>query len=176
MEGSGSMERFPQFVYYLWYPGVLGSMLYDLLQGPGDDHRIYIGRLLVTIVYSVDYIHLFHDLPTTTEKLGSRAPILDGLIALGFGLAAASLERAPGVACILLVSLCIAFLGYYSVRSAPYFWSIVSILALVLATLAAVYWLTSSPLNAFLSAMGVFAGLYIAFCFWVYPLLMLREA
>ena len=147
METPGSTKRFSQFVYYLWYPGVLGSMLYDLLQGPGDDHRIYLGRLLVTFVYSVDYVHLFHDLPTTTEKLGPQAPILDGLIALGFGLAAASLERAPGEACFLLIVLSIAFLGYYSVRPAFYLWSVVPILALVLATLGTVYVLTTSPLN-----------------------------
>jgi len=174
LEELGRLGRLPQFVYYLWYPGILGSMLYDLFQGPGSDHRTYAARLLVTVVYSVDYVHLFHDLPETTSKLDGLAPVLDGLIALGFGMSAALLEKSPGWSCVALVCISCAFILYYSVRAGRYLWWVVSILAIVLTTLGAVFSSTHSLLGAFLWAMTVFASLYVVYCFVIYPRLLTR--
>ena len=172
MKVSETPKRIWRFVYHLWYPGVLGSMLYDLLQGPGDNYQVYFGRLLVAIVYSVDYVHLFHDLSETTQELGFQAPVLDFLIALGFGLSASFLDTIPSLSCLAIGALAILFMLYYSVRSAPYFWWVVRILGIVGAALLGVYWFTASPLSAFLYAMVVFASLYVVFCFWVYPKLV----
>lgn len=172
--GRRPLERLPQFVYYLWYPGVLGSMLYDVLQGPGDNHPVYAARLLVAFVYSVDYVHLFHDLPDTTRKLGPQAPILDGVIALGFGLAASSLEREPAFSCLLLVALSIPFVMYYWSRPRHLRW-VVALLVSVIATLLLVLIATSSPLSAFLCAIGVFAAFYASYCFLFYPRLTAGE-
>jgi len=72
-------------VYNLLYPAILGSMLYDLFSPSVLEKWRFMSKILIALLYTVDYLHLYNDLnilPRLRSKTFSIA--LDGIIALTF--------------------------------------------------------------------------------------------
>jgi hypothetical protein len=74
------------FVYDLLYPGILGSMLYDvseLLRGSPGPIWFKVARSCIVLLYVMDYLHLQRDLRPADGRVGARV-IIDALIPLFF--------------------------------------------------------------------------------------------
>jgi len=97
------------FIYNLIYPAILGSMLYDLFSFPVNDKWIYASQIVLVLIYSLDYLHLYHDLkPPLIQAVKMFDIIVDGVIAFAFRLVFAALSHtwlhvAPTVLAVILL-------------------------------------------------------------------------
>ena len=74
------------FVYSLFYPGVLGSMIFDLFDPLREESYTQIALFSIAGLFAVDYIHLRYNIcvhPENKENSDSR-PLIDAAIALFF--------------------------------------------------------------------------------------------
>lgn len=55
-------DAWQTLIYQLLYPGILGSMLYSLLEYRFERFSLYVAEILVVIFYCLDYLHLYMDL------------------------------------------------------------------------------------------------------------------
>jgi hypothetical protein len=89
-------EKWNELIYTLIYPGFLGSMIYELFPLTKDDFFTLkyftlptILKLLITIFYSVDFLHLYSDMhKAVPESKRSKTYLYcDILVSLSFFLA-----------------------------------------------------------------------------------------
>jgi len=88
-------EAWKEFIYTLLYPGILGSMIYDvseLLRGTRTLDWFDSTRFLIVILYIVDYMHMSFDLCPNIKKR-NKWFIVDALLPLLFGIIYWSMTR-----------------------------------------------------------------------------------
>jgi hypothetical protein len=72
------------FIYNLWYPAILGSMLYSVadfrLHQLADGY--YAFRLLILVFYCVDYLHLYQDVRGKPGEQSARELVSDVVLAV----------------------------------------------------------------------------------------------
>lgn len=69
-------------MYRLFYPGVLGSMIFDIADPLRPFQLARIGLLSIAIAFIVDFLHMTVDL--NAEESDEAKPFLDGAIAFSF--------------------------------------------------------------------------------------------
>lgn len=78
-------------MYRLFYPGVLGSMIFDIAEPLRPFQLARIGLLSIAIAFIVDSLHMTVDL--NAEESDEAKPFLDGAIAFSFCFAYFALTR-----------------------------------------------------------------------------------
>lgn len=68
-----SKKHWDDFIYGLLYPGFVGSMIYELFLQSNDDAKEYwtlatVIKMIITLFYSVDYLHLYGDMHKTVDE------------------------------------------------------------------------------------------------------------
>jgi hypothetical protein len=100
------------FTYNLLYPGILGSMLYDLIEGfrhPSFDWFL-ITRITLVSLYVLDYLHAYFDLGENRTQKRALSIAIDAALPLLFGYSYWSMTReglrATGI-CLFIASVII---------------------------------------------------------------------
>lgn len=96
-EKNKSMSKenaFSRLAYQLIYPGVLGSMLFDLADPFRDPSLIWLCTLLIALCFIVDYLHLTLNLLPEGSAPHSFQPFMDIIIALLFCVSYFAIARA----------------------------------------------------------------------------------
>jgi len=133
---SGEKLAWPQFVYNLLYPAILGSMLYDVLKEAFYLEAFGVAKLLVIAFYCLDYLHLHSHLKTNMpESTTIPRMLIDSAIAVLIGVAywQVSFEGFDrSMYCLLAVSILIlAYPLPRYLRTWPYYGSNTVLLLLV---------------------------------------------
>ena len=103
-------EAWDDLVYNLLYPGVLGSMIYDIagfLRASQAFDWFAITKVLIVVLYATDYLHLRFDLKPARVASGEWA-FLDAIIALLFAAGSLSMSRENLVGlfvCLVIITL-----------------------------------------------------------------------
>ena len=102
------------FVYTLLYPGVLGSMLYEVLQPGAWDRPVRWIELAVVVLYCLDYLHLRSHLQglDPIKSADITDALLDTAIAIIFGVAFHSVSNSLPFACGCLAGMATLALIY----------------------------------------------------------------
>jgi hypothetical protein len=79
---TSNFEKWRDLVYNLVYPGILGSMLFDIADPLRDYHPARWGLYFIVLLFVTDYWHLKHHLSNVIVHAGLI--ILDFAIVIGF--------------------------------------------------------------------------------------------
>ncbi len=153
------------FVYQLLYPAILGSMLYDIFTWTIIDWA-YFAKLLIIIIYCLDYLHLYHDLLEEGVKNTSGMELaIDGMAAFSFKASFIAINMSEPVASISILCVITLVFGIYNYRRntedlypylGAFLWLLVSIVVLLY---------TDSKIQLFTLSVGL---LVIAYAFYVF--------
>ncbi|WDF78480.1 hypothetical protein PQ469_00480 [Mucilaginibacter sp. KACC 22773] len=119
-----SQAHWEKLIYGLIYPGFVGSMIYELIPQSADQVKslaLYftlpmVIKILITLFYTVDYLHLYGDLEDLSKDKVARDWIYvlcDFLSALFFFLAFVMVKLQHfGFACLLIGMIPLIFVSY----------------------------------------------------------------
>ena len=76
------VKPFRKLVYNLLYPGVLGSMLFDLFDPVRLPSLTQVSLVLIAVLFMLDYLHMQFNLGA--DKSRNSRPLIDALIAIAY--------------------------------------------------------------------------------------------
>ena len=149
-------KAFQLLVYDLLYPGVLGSMIFDLFDPVRAPTETTASLLIIAIIFALDYLHMRFNIEATHSH--NARPLIDAMIAFAFcfgyfALAATTNDQFNR-----------EYLRYYEVACFGF---------LLMGTLLANYyqgWSTASTKNKWIMAAAIAACLLALVVRWLLPI------
>jgi hypothetical protein len=159
------------FAYNLWYPAILGSMIYDIADVPSSAFTAaaYWFKCMILVFYCVDYLFLYGNVRRPVQEQAGWRIALDITIAVLFRIAFSFASRLNYQVSLIFMGLAIFGLVIYLNRSRLerlYMRTLIFVLALVI-IVSFIKHVNPHDVAFFTRALAAFLSLYMVYAFFL---------